>query len=632
MMSGKEIRAGQLLAPFGPGSIYIDSYGTPLIIGGLDHWMQEYVDGVWENCEEQNEFLISEGRLSELLQMPRFYTPPQYKAVRRNTKPPVNARLKVPVLRFPTWYTNQSGDLVRFTLNTKVLSKGEFWKPVRFIAFCKNGHMTDFPWKDWIKCNCDDDTHLKINDFGGADLNSIRVTCTECRKTKTMIGATSRGSGDSPSTMAKMGIECPGCKPWLGTLEKMDDCKEDLIGGLISQTNLFYAKLISSIFIPPLETDVETNELQKILSEFPKLLAIAKTFWSLDKATMCSALRPKIAEINPVLNYSDEKIVKAFCNLTSKNPNIGAAPTQPSEKESDLLSYRRVENECLSLAISSDPDELRIIPSTPPKKLSKWISKINLIERLRETRVFLGFDRLEPQSNDPDIMAKGAIKQLFKDAPGEIDSWLPATKSYGEGIYIEFDNQKIDEWLLESGKELYNRMDDALVTRLSEHWMILSPLKGATKEWAIKYMLIHSIAHLLIKELVYLCGYSTASLKERLYISNDPTSPMSSILIYTASGDSEGSLGGLVKLGHPDIFGNIFTKAIEKGAWCSTDPVCSESVGAKGSSYLNLTACQACCLLPETACEVMNNGLDRTLVVGTPENRDIGFFSELMNQ
>ena len=107
---------------------------------------------------------------------------------------------------------------------------------------------------------------------------------------------------------------------------------------------------------------------------------------------------------------------------------------------------------------------------------------------------------------------------------------------------------------------------------------------------------------------------------------------MSSILIYTASGDSEGSLGGLVKLGHPDTFGNIFTKAIEKGAWCSTDPVCSESVGAKGSSYLNLTACQACCLLPETACEVMNNGLDRTLVVGTPENREIGFFSELINQ
>jgi hypothetical protein len=629
-MSGKEIRAGQLLAPFGPGSIYIDSYGTPLIVGGLDHWMQKYVDGAWENCDKQNEFLISEGRLSELLKMPRFYSPPQYKPVRRNSQPPINSNLKVPVLRFPTWYTNQRGELVRFTLNTKVLTKGEFWKPVRFIAFCKNGHITDFPWKKWIKCNCDDDTHLKINDFGGADLNSIRITCNKCHSTKTMRGATTRSSEKTPSPMTKMGIECSGCKPWLGSLEKMEDCSEDLIGGLINQTNLFYSKLISSIFIPPLETDKETNELQKLLTEFPKLLTIAKTFWSLDKDTMCSALMGSIHKIDPNLNYSDDKILKAYSNLTSKNPNIGASPIQPSEPESSMLSYRRVEHECLSLAISSDPDELRIIPSVPPDKLRKWISKVNLIERLRETRVFLGFDRLEGQNNEPDIMAEEALDQLFKYKPGEMDSWLPATKSYGEGIYIEFHNKAIDDWVLECGNELFNRMDDALVGRLSEHRLILSPKKGASKEWAIKYMLIHTISHLIIKELVYLCGYSTASLKERLYISSDPDSPMSSILIYTASGDSEGSLGGLVKLGHPEQFENIFIKAIEKAGWCSTDPVCSESTGAKGASLLNLSACQACCLLPETACEVMNNALDRTLVVGTPENRSIGFFSELI--
>lgn len=59
--------------------------------------------------------------------------------------------------------------------------------------------------------------------------------------------------------------------------------------------------------------------------------------------------------------------------------------------------------------------------------------------------------------------------------------------------------------------------------------------------------MIHSLAHALIKELTFFCGYGTSLLRERLYCNQqDLNRPMDGFLIYTASGDSEGTLGELV--------------------------------------------------------------------------------------
>src|SRR5690554_1959461 len=219
-MSGKDVRINQLITPFGPGSIYIDSYGTPLIVGGLDHWMERYDGSTWQQCEDKNEFLIAEGRLSSLLDLPLFYTPPYFTYQDKN-----NNKLKIPVMRFPTWYTNRAGELKQFALHRRLLPKGEFWKPVRFVAFCKNGHITDFPWKQWIGCLCESSMGLKISDFGGADLNSILVRCIKCKKSKTLRGATSKSTGDGLSAMQTAGVaHCNGDRPWLGDKACKEDC------------------------------------------------------------------------------------------------------------------------------------------------------------------------------------------------------------------------------------------------------------------------------------------------------------------------------------------------------------------------------------------------------------------------
>ena len=103
---------------------------------------------------------------------------------------------------------------------------------------------------------------------------------------------------------------------------------------------------------------------------------------------------------------------------------------------------------------------------------------------------------------------------------------------------------------------------------------------------------------------------------------------MCGVLIYTASGDSEGSLGGLVRQGNTGRLEDTIIAAMENAKWCSSDPICINSSG-QGPESLNLAACHNCALLPETCCECGNRLLDRGLVLGTLDNRDFGYFSSL---
>ena len=141
---------------------------------------------------------------------------------------------------------------------------------------------------------------------------------------------------------------------------------------------------------------------------------------------------------------------------------------------------------------------------------------------------------------------------------------------------------------------------------------------GATK------VLIHSFAHLLIRQLSYDSGYDSSSISERIYASSG-TDGMAGLLLYTASGDSEGTLGGLVRQGRAEYLPSTIKAALQNALYCSSDPLCIESTG-QGLNSLNLAACHSCTLLPETSCEMSNMLLDRALVVGTPDDQNLGYF------
>jgi len=239
-----------------------------------------------------------------------------------------------------------------------------------------------------------------------------------------------------------------------------------------------------------------------------------------------------------------------------------------------------------------------------------------MVHKLRETRALKGFTRILPPDGN---LTSPRLQRLALDQ--RID-WLPATIVRGEGIFLEFDTARMDAWL---------RRTPLIAERLP-------PLNGRYNQRRVaqgqpqrsvtpQFVLLHTFAHLVINQLAYECGYGSASLRERLYYDlEDPANPMCGVLICTASGDSEGSMDGLVRQAKEGLFENIVMRAIQKAGWCSSDPVCIESNG-QGAENCNLSACHSCCLLPETSCEEGNRLLDRALLVGKPGEPDIGFFS-----
>lgn len=646
-MGNKQIRIGQLIAPFGPGSLYTDRRGTPHVVCGLDHWFMRWDQTLGlVRCESRAEFERVEPRLSALLQVDRLCTPPDFRHVRQGAPAPQNALLNVPAQRFPRWYRHtKTGEMRRFNLHSARIENppgGGRWQPVRFVSVCGGGHLCEFPWKEWIGCPCAGDGSLFLTDRGGSELSSIRIECKTCpagspgRNGRSLSGTTVKPDVQQgeQSEFQKAGISCPGDRPWLGEGASEPGCGHPLIGALINQTNLYFPRTISAIALPDLQPQTPAIAALRNEIEQDPSLGVARTLWNMNNRAGTVALIQVGLTARGVTSEPpevEEALESLFDPAAAALP-AGAVP--PANPESDLLAFRRAEFNIIRHEVN-DPEHvpnLRVIPTTVPAELAPWFARVNLVERLRETRVFFGFDRLEQNNNSLAGMPATAMHQLFRVPPVQPqDRWLPAVEVFGEGIYIELNDHRLAQWQTDHSAWLAHRLDDGFVARLAGVFQTLPPLAAADRAWASMYLLVHSLAHILINQLVFECGYSTAALRERLYISADPDAPMAGFLIYTAAGDSEGTLGGLVRLGRPERLGPVMQRALGRASWCSADPVCSEHLGGQGSKMANLAGCHACVLLPETSCETINQGLDRAMVVGTPDAREHGFMAELLN-
>jgi hypothetical protein len=437
------------------------------------------------------------------------------------------------------------------------------------------------------------------------------------------------------SAFQRAGISCPGDRPWLGEGAAEANCRHPLVGALINQINLYFPRTLSAISLPDLHIEDETiTQLRTEIQQDQGSLGVAKTLWKINRRGTIVLIRDGLEERGVKCDSSQvEAALESLFDADTAALPPGA--DEPAEPESELLSFRRAEYNILRNEINDPKNvpDLRVIPTTVPNNLAEWIKGVNLVERLCETRAFYGFDRLDGTPNPLEGMPNSAMEQLFRVAPTQPQNrWLPAVKVFGEGIYIELSEDRLSAWQIENSEWLKKRLDDGFIIRLGDIHQVLPPLSGADRNWASRYLLVHTLAHILINQLIFECGYSTASLRERLFISSDSNAPMAAFLIYTAAGDSEGTLGGLVRLGRPELFGSIVHRAISRASWCSADPVCSEHLGGQGAKLANLAACHACTLLPETSCETINHGLDRAMVVGTPYNRKFGFMSSLLSE
>jgi len=639
------IRRSQLISKHGVGSIYPGTDGVSRITAGLDYWFKHENPEDNKNNIREDDFKIKEWRLQLRLGVSHFKMPPDYRKFEYFLQGQKNLGLKIPFLRFPTWHRCVKCNMLSRPSNALTIKKMYTCqkKPkgktcdgtlvqVPFVIFCQAGHIEDFPWNEWVhrnhKPNCDGKSLSYEYQPYKSGLDGVVITCKSCFQKRNLKNITSSSKNNS-STVLTDSLEkdyrfkCCGAKTWLGE-GKFEDCNHPVRASLRSASNLYYSKVLSSIYLPSVADDI-LAEIIQILSENSKIDDVINIGLDFKKSPEDILLKILDDFSEELKKYSPENIKKALDFLISKEKDDKSHSNyvhgdDPYDKE---IPFRRLEYNRL---LSSDSSEELIIDkkniNSYQKSFSEYFSSISLIKRLRETRVLYGFSRLFPDANkDKDIFTMK--KMLREKSLRPAYDWLPAVKVYGEGIFLELKEEKISEW--EENIEVKNHIKkiqnnlDALTTKRKLTSRIISP----------RFILLHTLSHVLINKFIYESGYHSASLRERIYCSTNSNGKMSGILIYTADGDSEGTMGGLVRMGDAGIIETVVLNSIENARWCAADPVCSE-IGKRdgqGLEKINLAACHNCCLLAETSCEEFNRLLDRGVLI----DKELGFFKKLNN-
>lgn len=269
--------------------------------------------------------------------------------------------------------------------------------------------------------------------------------------------------------------------------------------------------------------------------------------------------------------------------------------------------------------------DFKVSPVAPSAGYEDVIKQVVLVERLREVRALVGFTRIEAPGDftEMDEVPEEHRVPLSRRRP----TWIPAAEVHGEGIFLHFREDTLHDWLEGSVLHEHNRLFHEAHT----HWRVARHITDPAHGYpGLRYVLLHSLAHALMRQLTLECGYTAASIRERIYAlpPAHEYGPMAGILLYTAAPDSEGTLGGLVALGLPDQLGRHLDGALERMQRCTSDPLCAEHHCVQDHS-LHEAACHACLFLPETSCERGNKYLDRSVLVPTVDRDHLAFFGEI---
>ena len=481
----------------------------------------------------------------------------------------------------------------------------------RIVTVCDDGHLNDFPWIKWVHARskkpvCGNPSlKFKTGASGSEGLEGLTVECS-CGAHTTLKDAFDKDIFEHMDKEdSSLGFKCEGHHPFKHTKEFCDKYPRTVQRGASS---VYFPVTHSSLVIPPYADKLNTKIEQSTAYE-ECIIKIEDEETPEEELALIKKRLPKWAErialeIGALQSDVEKILIDKWLNPTAEPIDVTS------------VKYRFEEYMALTGEISTPKGSLGDFSreSMPIEKYGiPHIKSISLVDKVRVVNALTGFSRINPAMNEVDVGFVSVKRPETK--------WYPAYEVRGEGIFIEFDQNDIDTWI-KANPEVVKR-----VQRLNDNYAASFIGRNHPREISPKFIMLHTISHLLITQLSFECGYSIASLSERLYCSEvSDGKEMAGILIYTASGDSEGTLGGLVRQGCPDAFPRIFWKAVNSAKTCSNDPVCIMSHG-QGRDSLNLAACHACALLPETCCEERNVFLDRGMIVGTFGNREIGFWS-----
>ena len=606
-----QLRRSQVITTYGPGAL-IDLPRDSAIVGGLETWPRP------SDLQE-----ISEPRLSSKLRSMTAGSAPRLHAPPPAPNAPWDPARGIGAWRFPEWFvvqetaggvrdagrdTPQRRRSRRLVHRTALDGRGRFdGRPVvatRFVRACPKGHVDDIDWYRFVHGAADPcRNQLWLDEHGtGGDLSDLAVRCA-CGKR--------RGMHEAKEIENRPLETCNGARPWLGR-HAGEDC--GLPGRLLIRTasNAWFAQVVSVLSLPDRGSSVD----QAVAALWDDLQIV-------DGAPALAVIKRKPAVAERLAPFGDAEILAAV----SRRRTGGGKEERP---------LKQVELDALLAAPEGFGDDVPVDPDFHARRLpdGTWrrtehscasgVEAVVQLHRLREVSALAGFTRFEAVT--PDI--NGEYDSDVERAHIALEpSWFPAVENRGEGIFLQLLAAAVERWL--ARPEVTGRID-ALAAgharwnekrRTQNRRAQPRPFPGGP------YVLLHTLSHLLIQSLAMRCGYPAASIRERVYI--DSASRRFGLLLYTASADAEGTLGGLVQ--EARRVEDHLAQALAAAGLCSNDPICAQHEPGRSMEerWLHGAACHGCALVAETSCEMRNDYLDRALAVPVIGVASAAFFESV---
>ncbi|WP_426569422.1 DrmB family protein [Streptomyces canus] len=592
------VRRAQAITTYGVGSLVAVDHES-FIVSGLDE-----ADRSWNDREAPR---IHERRLERLLGVDHFRLPPasddaSNDGLRVRRFPLMHSCPGCDELQRHRDFAPPPGRSVCGACETDLV-------PSRFVVACEAGHLDEFPYWQWVHRSTDRGSAASGNCGGKlrmrtsgrtSSLRSILISCT-CGK----VSEVSMEGSFRRSALKDLGLTCRGTRPWLGSSVPAPGCGRPLRTLQRGSSSVWQPVLKSALSIPPWSSgraDPLAGHWEKLRKYDDRahvevyLDAVFEDPWplSLDEVmTLLDAEREEEAEGDAAPSFDHR-----YRALRNKEYDRLCAGNDESEHSRD--------EEFVCESPLGDQKVLDPLGVTGPM----------LVKKLREVRALKAFTRLVDAESTTDAKEMALSEKPLR--------WLPAMEVRGEGVFLRLDEDRLSIWEKAPGVAARaERMRTAHQRVLEQR--ADDPSRAVSSPVTPRMVLLHTLAHILINEWSLEAGYPAAALRERLYADDD----MAGVLVYTATSDSAGSLGGLVAQGEPERLDPTIRSAVHRAEWCSSDPLCMEAE-ASGTGGTNLAACHACVMLPETSCEHNNILLDRALLVGTPEDPRVGFFADIV--
>lgn len=600
-----QLRQSQLITTFGPGSM-VDLVDRAVVIGGLEHWgYGKGNDGEALDDPRLRRALIPRLKALhpdlDLAKSHYFRKPPEGDV--RDPFPSVGVR----ALEFPRWFVCQGCRRLPRAQDQFESKHGRYRHqcnkntsnhaiPVRFVAACKRGHLSDFPWIPFAHLDREggpcERPELYLEEGATGDLGRIQVRCHNC-------------GSRQPMNRAKTAFpfDCHGDRPWLGGRNANDDCDERLQLLVRTGSDAYFSQVVSALRLP----EPEADPLRKRVRD--------KKLWEVLKdATDASAVEMLLNLVGFVREalegYSAAQIAGAIAQERDAASSAGERPLRSAEFE--RITHAPLEQPGVVPDRDAEFAAYRVPASSID--LPPGVAGLVVVPELREVRVQVSFSRFDSVTANLQgeyDFDQFRVKPAPLTMPGGNEKWLPAAEVRGEGIFVQLDEAAVQAW-----------EKSGAVQARAEKLLRAFEADGRGEFPGVRFYMLHSLSHLLLTAISLECGYAASALRERIYC-NPPGNAepaMAAILISTGTTGSEGTLGGLVEEGRQ--LRRHLKEAWEMGRLCSNDPVCAAHDPSSDSSdrRTEAAACHGCLYVAEVSCERFNRYLDRALVVPTIGN------------